>query len=581
MIRLTLTRSLLCVLVVPALVAAQQPPAQPAPRAKEPPRQIRIDPFIHIEPMLAIEPLMAIEPMLSIDLPPFHLEMPDVDFQIAQPEIDFHLPQMEWQIAELSERSAEIAAQAQEAAALATEQIGLRAGMFAEQAEAAAQDALIAWDRDGAAGLSGRPRAPWAGEDPADSLYRVAREALNRGEYRRAAQLFNELTRKFPRSTYAESSRYWEAFARYRAGTTDDLREAIKILETGGAQFASLRSDGNVDVPALRARIQAALAARGDANAARQLERDAEQNNGCDREEVSVRAEALSALGQMDFATALPTVKRVLARRDECTVELRRRALYILGRNPTNDAIPVMLDVARNDPESSIRGDAMSWLSRVGGDQAIPLLDELLRSSSDERTQRQAVSALGHIDTDNSRRAIRALIERADAADRVRCEAIASLARERDGRTVSSEEQAYLRSVYGKVQNDRLRECALLAVARVGGAENQQFLLALARNQNEPSAMRAIALRRLRRMTELTVDDIAGLYAVADSRSMREAILGALYLRKEPEAVDKMMDIARKDTDPQIRRYAISLLLKRKDPRATKLLQEMIDNERP
>src|SRR5437867_9369246 len=43
--------------------------------------------------------------------------------------------------------------------------------------------------------LNGRPRAPFANDDPADSLYRAAREALNRGEYRRAAQLFSDVVK--------------------------------------------------------------------------------------------------------------------------------------------------------------------------------------------------------------------------------------------------------------------------------------------------------------------------------------------------------------------------------------------------
>ena len=45
------------------------------------------------------------------------------------------------------------------------------------------------------------PPAPWADADPADSLYRLAREALNRDDYRRAAALFAELTERFPRSS--------------------------------------------------------------------------------------------------------------------------------------------------------------------------------------------------------------------------------------------------------------------------------------------------------------------------------------------------------------------------------------------
>ena len=74
-----------------------------------------------------------------------------------------------------------------------------------------------------------------------------------------------------------------------------------------------------------------------------------------------------------------------------------------------------------------------------------------------------------------------------------------------------------------------------------------------------------------------TLDELARFYDIADARSLREQVLQALYQRKEPEAVDKMMDIARRDTDPQIRRHAITLLARRKDPRAQQLLQELLD----
>src|SRR5688500_4465498 len=198
--------------------------------------------------------------------------------------------------------------------------------------------------------LEGRPRAAWASEDPADSLYRVAREALNRGEYRRAAQLFNEVTKKHPRSRYALDCAYWEAFARYRTGGTEDLREALKILDEKSVAFASLRNhEGSVDVQALRARVLGALASRGDDKAAEELRKNVAQSGSCDREEVSVHAEALGALGQMDMVAVMPAVRKVLKRRDECTVELRRRALYLLARQPNSEAVGLILDVAKND----------------------------------------------------------------------------------------------------------------------------------------------------------------------------------------------------------------------------------------
>jgi HEAT repeat protein/TolA-binding protein len=426
--------------------------------------------------------------------------------------------------------------------------------------------------------LETRPRASWAHEDPADSLYRVAREALNRGEYRRAAQTFNEVTKKYPRSQYALDCAYWEAFARYRTGGTEDLREALKILDEKSTQFASLRShEGNVDVQALRTRVLGALASRGDSKAADELRKNAAQNSSCDREEVSVRAEALSALGQMDMAAAMPAVRKVLLRRDECTVELRRRALYLLARQPGNDAVGLILDVAKNDTDSGIRGEAMRWLPRVAGDSAVPQLEELLRNSVDEPTQRSVISALGSIDSDRARRAIRTIIERNDAAERVRYDAILSLSRERDNRVVSAEDMTYLRSLYTKLDVAKLREAVLTSISRVPAPENEQFLLAVARNVNETPSLRAAALQRVGRMNSVGVADIAKLYEVADSRAMREQILSALSQRKEPEAIDKMIEIAKKDTDPQIRRTAITYLQRSNNERAKQFIQGLFD----
>ena len=52
-------------------------------------------------------------------------------------------------------------------------------------------------------GIANDPPKAWAQADPADSLYRLAREALNHGEYRRAAQLFGDISQRFPSSAYA------------------------------------------------------------------------------------------------------------------------------------------------------------------------------------------------------------------------------------------------------------------------------------------------------------------------------------------------------------------------------------------
>lgn len=424
-----------------------------------------------------------------------------------------------------------------------------------------------------------RPRKAWASEDPADSLYRVARETLIRGEYRRAAQMFNDIARKYPRSEYVVSCAYWEAFARYRSGTTEDLKQALRILDEGKVTLASLQTnrDAQVDVPALRARVQSALAARGDRDAAERVRQEANELSSCDPEEMAVKAEALSALGQMDANSALPVVKKVLGRRDECTRELRRRALYVVGRQAGAEASAIILDVAKNDTDPNIRAEAMRWLPRVGGDNAVPQLEEMLRTSSDEQQQRSIISALNSMDSDRARRAVRAIIERNDASERVRFEAIQNFLRERDGRQPSSEDQAYIRGLYSKLESARLREAALYSLSRAESTENQQFLMGIVRNQNETPSLRAAALQRLGRMESVSVSEIAKLYDIADTRSLREQVLQGLAQRKEDAAVEKIIEIAKKDTDPQIRRSAINYLARSSNKRAQDFIKEIFD----
>ena len=588
--KLTLVNALIIVAAAPTLAAAQVPPRpaptpSPAPKVAPAPRPLKEDPWFHLDDFR----LLADEMRLKAEDMKFHaLEMSKLDVERIRAQAEDmklfakldaeHLAE-EWKLDRHIdvENVRRIAEEAKHFAQIDADAVR-------RQVEEMKFDMKFDLNLGGLGKsdrfLSAQPRAPWAQQDPADSTYRVAREALNRGEYRRAAQLFADVNKKYPRSVYALDSAYWEAFARYRSGTTEDLREALKILNEKSAAFAGLRNEGNVDVQALRTRVLGALASRGDRSAEEELKRNAEQSSGCDREDVSVKAEALSALGQMDMASAMPVVRRVLQRRDECTVELRRRALYIISRQPTSEGVALVIDAAKNDTESSIRNEAMRLLPRVAGDSAVPQLEDLLKTATEESTQRSIVSALNSIDSDRARRAIRAIIERADASERLRAEAISGVTRERENRSVSPEELNYVRQLYGRVETPRLKEAVLTAVGRHPTPENQQFLMGIVRNANETSSLRATALSRLGRMESVSAAEIGKLYEVADSRSMREQILYALGNRKEPEGIDKVIEIAKKDTDPQIRRTAISVITRAAqngNERAKKFLQEFFD----
>src|SRR5436190_2146324 len=107
------------------------------------------------------------------------------------------------------------------------------------------------------------PPAPRTLAGPADSLYRMGRDAINKNDFKRAASIFADISAKYPKSEYAADAPYWRAFALYKLGGEDDLRSALRSLETQEKLFpkAATVSDGKQ----LAVRIRGALAQQGDA----------------------------------------------------------------------------------------------------------------------------------------------------------------------------------------------------------------------------------------------------------------------------------------------------------------------------
>jgi len=412
------------------------------------------------------------------------------------------------------------------------------------------------------------PAQGWASADPADSLYRVAREALNRGEYRRASQLFDQITQRFPNSAYAGDSRYWKAFSLYRIGSADDLREALKTLQNGNGRYSRSLE---VDAPALATRISGALAARGDAHAAALVTREAQSGNSCDREDIAVRVEALNSLGNMDPASTTPMLKRLLERRDECSASLRRAALFLLAKRGDAEAIGLLTNAAKNDPDVRTRSDAIHWLARIPGDAAVATLEEIARGSDNTQLQEAAIDALGNSDSPRARQSLRSLVERTDLPERVRVVALSSVDREHvdDG-------GAYLRAVYPKLDTPRLEMAAVRSIARIGGPDNEQWLLSLVGNPSTSLDVRRIALSYAGRST-IKIGDLIRMYDSMADRPLREQLIQLYSRRTEPEATDKLIEIAKTGTDPELRRLAISYLSRKDDPRTKKLLLEIID----
>src|SRR5919202_1732078 len=352
------------------------------------------------------------------------------------------------------------------------------------------------------------PPEPWGEAGPADSLYRLGREAINRGDFRRAATLFAEISAKYPRSQYAPDALYWRAFALYRSGREDDLREALRSLDTQRARFPRAQTIG--DARELAVRIRGVLAQQGDVESAEAVSRVAARNQPCVRDDndSEVRAAAMNALLQMDAESAVPIIKQVLQKRDECSVALREKAVFLLSQKPSSETETLLLDVLHNDPSRSVREQAIFWL----------------------------------------------------------------------GQRRSQENAAFLRGLFGRLgkaeRNEDIRKKVLFSLSQMRGFGNDRWLLNIALDTTYSEDVRGHALWTAGQ-AGIPGSDLVALYDRLRDAEVKEKLIWVLSESRDRAATDKLVEIAQKDPDREMRKKALFWLGQKNDPRVRQIIVDI------
>lgn len=416
------------------------------------------------------------------------------------------------------------------------------------------------------------PELPPAGrwqQDPANELYRAAREALNRREYATAARLFQRIRQEHPTSRYTPDALYWEAFSRYRTGSPAELRSALGALEAQRTRYP--RAATRRDADELATRIRGELARRGDEGAARQVERTATRATrsatSCGDQDTQVAA--LNALLQMDAERALPILERVLARRDECSPGLREKAVFLVSSKGTPAAEATLMRVARTDPSAKVREQAVFWLSQSRSEQSLRFIEEILQTSDDPRVREKAIFALSQHGNPRAFAVLRAFAEESGNPRSMREKAIFWI-----GQRGTAESGTYLRGLFGRVE-PALKNSMLTALANSPG--NERWLLGLAGDASEGFELRKQALFWAGQ-TRIATSELVAAYDALQDRRLKDQAIFVLSQRGDAAAIDKLIAIARRDPDRQLRTKAIFWLGQSRDPRAAQTLAEIIDS---
>ena len=443
-------------------------------------------------------------------------------------------------------------------------------------------------------------------------IFREGRDYIETQNWQRAADKFNDFIKGFPKDKDLDAALYWYGYALQKQDRKEESRAALVRL-INKFPNSSWRNDAQALLVLVGGKV------------------DVEQ--ALERENCEIKILALQSLFQADRARAMTLVTDALRANPTPCPGFQAAAVSMLGSHGGASAVPMLLEIARSNPDQKLRLTAIKRLGDQHNDQVATelikiydadrtkeirsqvlraLLDsrtaagnakvlEIARTGDDIASRQMAIRYMGDMkdsasldeliriyDADKTQESrgsvLRALADRVDARAHAKIFEIA-----RQGDTPDIRVEAIRRlGEHGKIALDELlqlytsetnlliKQGLLRAFAENTDPRGQAKLFEVARG-NEAVELRSYAIRRLGdRDEEQTITQLVSMYDSEQNPQLRAALLRAFGDSKHKVAVRKLMTIARNDPSVEIRKTAVRYLGESKDPEALKFLEDLL-----
>ena len=443
-------------------------------------------------------------------------------------------------------------------------------------------------------------------------IFREGRDFIEAQNWQKAAEKFNDFIKGYPKDKDIDAALYWYGYALQKQDRKEEATASlIKLINK--YPNSSWRNDA-----------QALLVVMGRKDAVEQaLERD-----NCE-----IKILALQSLFQADQERAIALVTDSLRAAPTQCQGFQAAAVSLLGAHGGPRVVPLLTDIARNNPDIRLRMTAIKRLGDQHNEQVvaelIKLYDadrnkdvraqilralvesrtpagsakvlEIARSGDDLALRGVALRYLGELndaasldeliriyDADKTKEIrvfiIRALSERDDARARAKLFEIA-----RQGDTPELRIEAIRRlgdhdrialddllQLYSTETNLQIKQGLLRAFANNSDPRARAKLFEIVRG-NDPIELRGYAIRQLgEKDDEQTVDQLIALYDSEQNLQLKGLLIRAFGDSKQKSAVRKLMAIARNDQSVELRKVAVRYLGESKDPEALKFLEDLL-----
>jgi HEAT repeat protein len=266
---------------------------------------------------------------------------------------------------------------------------------------------------------------------------------------------------------------------------------------------------------------------------------------------------ALNGLRDAEPVVAVSQIEKVMA--GNSSLEVKRKALGILSDIDTAQSRELLGRVARGQSVPSLQQEAIRRLGTCGDAASLKILAEIYDTASDVAVKRQILNAFRLADDTPH---LLAAAKNEKSTD-LRGEAIHQL-----GLVGASEALAQL---YQAETSAGLKSQMIRAF---GQADSYNELERLARSEPSPELRRA-AIHQLGALDSGRAGaSLVTLYQSEKETQVRKEILHSLFTQDNVKAI---VGIARKETDPDLRRYAVEQLSHMDSKEATDYLLEILN----
>lgn len=350
-----------------------------------------------------------------------------------------------------------------------------------------------------------------------EELYKDGTDYLNDSQWQQAADKFAQVVDLKGRR--ADAALYWKAYALNKLGRRNDATIAIAQLKQQYPKSSWLRDAGALEVEMRQASGQ--------------------QVNPASQSDEDLKLLALNSLMNSDSERAIPLLQNVLSSPTN-SVKLKERALFVLAQSDSPQAEQIIGSIARGQSGPDLQVKAIRYLG-ISGKRHSSLLQEIYGSANSVQVKKAVLQA--YMTSDAKEPVL--VAAKSEKDPELRRSAIHQLG--------AMGAKSELMQLYQASSSPDDQEAIIQGLGIAGDADGIEQI---AKTTRDPK-VRTKAIKSLGVFGgNAARPKLVQIYSSGDSDSKRAAA-EALFVNDD--ATD-LVALARKESDPQMRRYLVEKL---------------------